>query len=376
MTNEHIFTVTELSEYIKTIIPGNKIKVQGEVSQPKLSGGHLYFSLKDDNSNIKSIVWRSKNKYIIEQGQKIVMDCRLDYYSMGGNINLIVDNITTNDEKGELYIKYEKIKEDFINKGYFNQTNKNIELPPIIKNIIIITSANGAALQDFLYNMGNNNMNVNYEVIDVVVQGLSCPKNICIELEKLDKIYDLVIITRGGGSFEDLFGFSQPELIETVHQLRFKIPPILSAIGHMVDNPLLDLVADFSAPTPSLAAQFIVDHNKKYINSLQSIKNNIRISMLDQLNLYNNILTKFNMRLNNVFSQFINLKNSCKNDIINILNNRLLQLKVMESQLNTKPQDITLFRRNIKINNPDELSMNMVLLLKWGDKEFNVKILP
>ena len=196
------------------------------------------------------------------------MDCRLDYYSMGGNINLIVDNITTNDEKGELYIKYEKIKEDFINKGYFNQSNKNIVLPPIIKNILIITSANGAALQDFLYNMGNNNMNVNYEVIDVVVQGLSCPKNICIELEKLDKIYDLVIITRGGGSFEDLFGFSQPELIETVNQLRFKIPPILSAIGHMVDNPLLDLVADFSAPTPSLAAQFIVDHNKKYINLL------------------------------------------------------------------------------------------------------------
>ena len=98
--------------------------------------------------------------------------------------------------------------------------------------------------------------------------------------------------------------------------------------------------------------------------------------MLDQLNSYNNILTKFTLRLNNVFSQFVNLKNSCKNDIINILNNRLLQLKVMESQLNTKPQDITLYKRNIKIQNPEELSMNMVLLLKWGDKEFNVKILP
>ena len=112
---EHIFTVSELSEYIKSIVSNKKVKVSGEVSQPKISGGHLYFSLKDANSNIKSIIWKSKNidKTKIEQGQKVTLDCKLDYYNNGGTVNLLVDKIIIEEDMGSLFKRYDDIKEEF-----------------------------------------------------------------------------------------------------------------------------------------------------------------------------------------------------------------------------------------------------------------------
>lgn len=373
---EHIFTVSELSEYIKSIVSNKKVKVSGEVSQPKISGGHLYFSLKDANSNIKSIIWKSKNidKTKIEQGQKVTLDCKLDYYNNGGTVNLLVDKIIIEEDMGSLFKRYDEIKEEFIKKGYFDREHKLL-LPKIIKNIHIITSENGAALQDFLYTLGNNNCNINYTISDVMVQGVDCPKNICSVLANnmFDNI-DLIIITRGGGSFEDLFGFSQPELIESVYNFCFDIP-ILSAIGHMVDNPLLDLVADVSTPTPSLAAQFIIDHNKKYIDKLHNIKITMRDKLLENININKNILSRFNDTL---YRQFINFKNNCKEAIKDKINKQLLELKCYESRLNIlhdNKNDIILFKNNIKVNNPTELIKGNEYVLRWGENEYNINII-
>ena len=373
---EHIFTVSELSEYIKTIVANKKIKVCGEVSQPKISGGHLYFSLKDDNSNIKSIIWKSKNidKTKIEQGQKVTLDCKLDYYNNGGTVNLLVDKIIIEEDMGSLFKRYDDIKNEFIKKGYFDKEHK-LSLPKIIKNIHIITSENGAALQDFLYTLGNNNCNINYTISDVMVQGIDCPKNICSVLANnmFDNI-DIIIITRGGGSFEDLFGFSQPELIESVYNFRYDIP-ILSAIGHMVDNPLLDLVADISTPTPSLAAQFIVDHNKKYIDKLHNIKITMRDKLLETININKNILLRFNDTL---YRHFVNFKNSCKETIKDRINKQLLELKCYESRIdmlqsNDFKNNIVLFKNNIKINDPTELIKGSYVL-RWGENEYNINV--
>jgi len=213
----NLFTVSELSEYLKSIVTNKKIKVSGEVSQPKLSGGHLYFTLKDSTSNLKSIIWKSKNinKESIVDGNKIIIECRFDFYGPTGNINLIVDKIITNENSGELHAEYEKIKDNFALKGYFDQSRKK-PIPDFVKNILILTSETGAALQDFIYNLTNNHSLVNFEICDVKVQGSECPANICQELVNItcsNKHYDIVVITRGGGSFEDLFGFSQPALI-------------------------------------------------------------------------------------------------------------------------------------------------------------------
>jgi exodeoxyribonuclease VII large subunit len=376
MSSEHIFTVSELANYLKSMISNNKIKVTGEVSQPVIRGGHLYFSLKDESSNIKSIVWKSKNidKETISEGQKLTIECKTDFYGGNGSVNLIVDKIIIQDGSGELFVKYEKIKQDFLKKGYFDKSRKK-QLPKIIKDILILTSENGAALQDFIYNLDNNKSLINYDIQDVKVQGIDCPKNICDYLTQLKKSnikYDLIVITRGGGSFEELFGFSQPELIEAVYNFHL---PVLSAIGHQVDNPLLDLIADVSAPTPSLAAQFIVDYNKSFVNQLNNIQDEIKLDLLNELNNRQNMLSKLNER---IYRFFTNLKNECQNLIRNDTNDLLLKLSILESRIQLdNNKNITLYSKsNKKISSNEELEdyIGQIIKLRWADKEYKIKI--
>lgn len=379
MANEHIFNITELSEYLKSILSNKKIKVSGEVSQPKLSGGHLYFSLKDESSNVKSIIWKSRNinKEEIIEGEKIIVEAKIDYYGGNGSISLIIDKIINNEGQGDLHLKYEKIKQEFLIKGYFNKLRKR-KLPEQLKNILIITSESGAALQDFIYNLDNNNSNLNYDIIDVEVQGIKCPKNICRILNKFklnNTYYDMVIITRGGGSFADLFGFSQSELIESVYDFHL---PVLSAIGHMTDNPLLDLVADYTTPTPSLASQFIVDHNKNYLRKLKLIKDNCKQELVDELIKEQNKYLDLTNKIHIIFNSLLQLKNICENKIRQDISQVMNKLCILESKLIIDIDMITLYdSMDNKINNNNELIKykDNIIKLRWNDKEYNIKIL-
>jgi len=378
MANTKVFTVSELTEYLKTIVAGKKIRIIGEVSQPTIRGGHLYFNLKDESSNIKSIIFKSKNipKDDITDGLKLTLDCKLDYYGGTGNINLIVDKIITNDGDGELFIKYEKIKLELISKGYFDKSNKK-SLPSILKNILIITSQDGAALQDFIFNLNNNKSLIKYDIIDVKVQGFECPKNICDILNNWDSnlLYDLVVITRGGGSFSDLFGFSQPELIESVFNFHL---PILSAIGHQIDNPLLDLVADYSAPTPSLASQFIVDHNKNYLNNLDNIKENFKINILNDLTNQQLLIAKLDEKINKQFYKLESIKNQIQNSLITQLNQLVIKLTILDTKINIHSNPfIELFNLDSKIYNTETLDIliGKKIKLKWGNHEYKIKLI-
>ena len=132
-----------------------------------------------------------------------------------------------------------------------------------------------------IYCAANDGIKVNQELVNVIVQGNDCPSNIIKYLEdnfikNSNDTFDLIVLTRGGGSFEDLFGFCKPELIECIYKLKI---PLLSAVGHQIDTTLVDYIADIVAPTPSLAAQYIVDHNKKYVKEL----NHIKLSLLEQI---------------------------------------------------------------------------------------------
>jgi exodeoxyribonuclease VII large subunit len=374
-----IFTISELSDFVKSIMPNKRIRVVGEVSQPVIRGGHMYFSLKDQSTNLKSIIWKSKNinRDEIIEGQKITVDAKLDFYSGNGSVNLIVEKLVNNEGSGELFKKYETFKQDFKNKGYFEKSRKKT-ISPVLKNILVITSETGAALQDFNINLENNNSNINWDIENVMVQGSDCPKNICdllLKLTQSNACYDLVVITRGGGSFEDLFGFSQPELIESVYNFHL---PVLSAIGHQVDNPLLDLIADISTPTPSLAAQFIVDHNKKYLEKLEEIRDNVKTDLLEQLSKYQCLLSKLNDKMYLIFNSLITLKNDCQNMIRQEINSLLLKFSILESKIDINTsQSITLYRKNTKITKSDDLEkyINSLLKLRWGEREFKIKII-
>ena len=365
MDKNKILTVSEFCYQIKDFLPTKKFMVIGEINQLKNSHGHHYFIFKDNDNIINATIWKSKMeslKIIIKDGDKITVEGKLDFYSVGGKLNFIIDNIISNDGIGELLKKYQKIKNDFEKKGYFDSSLK-LKLPNCIKNILLLTSESGAAYHDFLYGLENAKSNVTVELIDVIVQGVDCPQNICKQLENIKSKnlnYDLVILTRGGGSFQDLFGFSQPELIETLYNFNL---PTLSAIGHQVDNPLSDLVCDYSAPTPSLAAQFIVDYNKNYLRSYQNILQEIthimNIKLINKLEKTNNLFEKLNKK-------WLSFERNNKQKLINELNIMLRKLDNFESRL--EMYETT----NILLNGNGKIMYNKEDLLEYKGKNLEI----
>jgi len=330
--NNDPLTVSELCQLIQNIIPKKKFIISGEINQLKNSHGHIFFTFKDNENSINVTIWKYRNEIIkpkIKEGDKITIEGKLDFYSVGGKLNFIVDQILTNDGIGEMLVKYELIKTNFQKKGYFDNSNKN-KVGKIIKNIVLLTSETGAAYHDFLYGLENANAKINVELIDVIVQGNDCPKNICEELDRIKKEksnYDLVILTRGGGSFQDLFGFSNPLLIETLYKFNL---PTLSAIGHQIDNPLSDLVCDYTAPTPSLGAQFIVDHNKAYINNLKNILKDMANQMVKKIIHEQDKLNKMLEELNKKILIFETLN---KKKLLNEINEEKYKLEQLEIKL-------------------------------------------
>jgi len=369
-------TVTEFCQYVKDILPSKKFQVTGEINQLKNSHGHLFFTFKDNESCLNATIWKSKAetmKNSLKEGDKVTVEGRLDYYSSGGKLNFIIDKIVTNDGIGDLIKKYQQIKDEFEKKGYFKQDNK-LKLKPVIKNILLLTSETGAAYHDFIYGIENGGIKINIDLIDVIVQGNDCPKNICEELKKIkesNEEYDLVVVTRGGGSFQDLFGFSQPELIESLFNFNL---PTLSAIGHQIDNPLSDLVCDYSAPTPSLAAQFIVDYNKNYFNKFQKTFQELSTQLNLQLM---NDLEKVNLLLDKINKKCLSFEMENKQKLINELNLMLRKLDMLESKLDIyETSNIVLNGNGKLLKSEDELSSykGKTLEIVWNNVVVKVKV--
>ena len=373
--------VTDFCNKIKICLPTGKFKVVGEISQPKLSHGHLYFNLKDNQSNIKCILWKTKLEKCdiqINDGDKIVLEVKIDFYSFTGSINFIVENIIENQGIGNLQQKYDNIKSEFNKKGYFEKKNK-LGLPLIIKNIVILTSENGAAIKDFLFNLENNKSKINYTIIDVPVQGYDCHKIIANKLQHIydDKItfenkIDAIIITRGGGSFQDLFSFSEPELVEAV--FTYKKYPIISAIGHQIDNPILDLVADISCPTPSLAAQYLIDHNMNFINKLETIKNDLKNKLINEVIIEQKRFVEIKGKIKHTISNLYNTINLLKCQIEKDLYKQKEDLALIKNKLALNLKGIHIFKDNVELLNPHEINIGDNLCLQWNDKRFSIRI--
>ena len=344
--------VNDISELIKKALPNDNLKLCAEVRQPKISNGHMYLNLKDNSGMIGACVWKSNITSQIKElqdGDNIVVKGTLNYYSGRGSLNFIINKLLKKKGDGDLKLQYNKIMKDFEKRGYF-LPDKKIKIPNKITNILLLTSKTGAAIEDFYHTLENSNCKI--EHIDVIVQGNNCPSNICKILKDPktleDKNYDMIIITRGGGSFEDLFGFCQPELIETVYDLNI---PVLSAIGHQVDTTLLDYVADYVAATPSLAGQFIVNHNKTYINTL-IVKKNIMLNNLF-LNIKNkiDILNNQKRKVDNFKYELNDIKIKIKQELYKKINNQNLIL----TESKKKVDDFKYELNDIKIKMKQEL---------------------
>ena len=360
-------TLNDLGNIITKSLPKTNFNIKAEIRQPKIKNGHMYLSLKDKMSEISSIVWKNTEIDDVKDGDIVNVLGKLNYYQPRGSINLVISSMIKENDIGDSMKQYEMMKLEFEQKGYFN--NKQT-LPILIKNILILSSSSGAAIHDFYYTLDNNKSQVERTLVDVVVQGVDCPSSIAKAINNINSDYDLVIVTRGGGSMEDLWGFNHRDIVEAVHKCPI---PVMSAIGHMVDTTLIDYVADVSCPTPSLAAQYIVDHNMKYVEKLNQICNRSKQVILNMINKTSDNVMRWKYEIKskldtleysvhksksyvhsfiqNKINELDSLQNKYKMDKITIIhNNNIVDSSISFQEIINSKQAFTIIWNNVKLD--------------------------
>lgn len=256
-------SVSEVSNYLKKIIDNDfilmNLSVKGEISNLKYhSSGHIYFSLKDEGSKINAIMFRddkSSLNFKLEEGMSIIVKGRISIYPASGSLQLYVKSVEQEGE-GNLFIKFEKLKERLKDEGYFNEEHKK-PLPIFPKRIGIITSETGAAVRDIINVSRRRNSLVDLILYPAQVQGKDAYKTLIDGIRYFDenKSVDVIILGRGGGSIEELWNFNEEDLAKEIFKCKI---PIISAVGHETDFTISDFVSDLRAATPSQAAEIAV----------------------------------------------------------------------------------------------------------------------
>ncbi len=290
-------SVSEINDYIKSLIEEEMflqdIYVKGEISNFKkhISSGHFYFTLKDEKSEIRAIMFRAYSQRVrfkIEDGMKVVVHARVGVYQQGGSYQLYVDTIIP-DGVGELHLAYEQLKAKLAGEGLFEEENKK-PLPRFPKRIGIITSATGAAVRDIINVSTRRYPLAELVLFPALVQGEGSSSELIRALEyfNIEKCVDVIIIGRGGGSIEDLWSFNDEMLARTIFMSKI---PVISAVGHETDFTICDFVADKRAPTPSAAAELATPDINELKSTLNSFAQRAINAFLNTINMYKDILS-------------------------------------------------------------------------------------
>jgi len=280
MENVIIYSVYEITRQVRQVIESSlqPVFVTGEISSfIHHSSGHIYFNLKDENATLRCTFFKGVNSSLTFQpadGMQVICFGKLTVYEKGGYYNL---NVLKMQEAGLGFLqqKFEQLKKKLDKEGLFAQEHKK-PLPKYPDRIGIITSPTGAALQDII-NIIKRRYPVELIVYPALVQGADAPPQIIkgIKYFNATREVDFIIITRGGGSQEDLFCFNDEALARAVYDSSL---PVMSAVGHEIDFTLIDFVADKRAPTPSAAAELAVPDKKDLLNLLASLKKRLDLS--------------------------------------------------------------------------------------------------
>lgn len=260
--NDKYLTVTALTKYLKYKFDTDdnlrKVYIKGEISNFKAhTTGHLYFSIKDEGSLIKAIMFASNARKLTfepKEGSKVLVTGTVSVYPATGNYQIYVDSIEE-DGIGNLYIEFEKLKAKLSSEGLFDSKYKK-EIPKYPSSIGIVTASTGAAIRDILSTIKRRYPICKTYLFPCLVQGEYAAQDIVAKIKEANHYpLDVLIVGRGGGSFEDLNCFNNEEVARTIFDSKI---PIISAVGHEVDFTIADFVADLRAPTPTGAAEMAV----------------------------------------------------------------------------------------------------------------------
>ena len=275
-------TVTELNLYVKNKVAEdeylNNVYVSGEISNFKHHySGHMYFTLKDENSLIKCVMFKSYTatlNFVPKDGMKVAVLGTVSVYERDG-IYQIYAKAMQEDGVGALYEEYEKLKKKLELEGLFDESHKK-KIPFMPKVIGVLTSNTGAVIRDIINVSTRRNPNVNIKLLPVPVQGEGAGIKIAKAIKQMNefKLADVLIIGRGGGSLEDLWPFNEEVVARAIYESEI---PIVSAVGHETDFTIADFVADLRAPTPSAAAELVVSDIFDVKNTLDIYENRLKI---------------------------------------------------------------------------------------------------
>lgn len=342
-------TVTELNKYIKDKVAGdeylNNVLVKGEISNFKNHyTGHMYFTLKDDSSLIKCIMFKSfaqNLKFMPKDGMKVMAFGTVSVFERDG-VYQIYCKAMQEDGMGSLYTAYEELKSKLEKEGLFDISNKK-KLPFMPKVIGVLTSQTGSVIRDIINVSTRRNPNVYIRLFPVPVQGEGAASKIveAIKYMNNNKLADVLILARGGGSLEDLWPFNEEIVARAIYESEL---PIVSAVGHETDFTIADFVADLRAPTPSAAAELAVPDTEEIKIKLSNYNNRLKLALRKKVELmrlkYEKCMATraFKEPLQNINEQYIRidmLVKSMQNSIVSKLKDSKNQASKTISKLDT-----------------------------------------
>ena len=279
---KHIYTVGRLNQKIRETLLHNfaSVWVEGEISNfVCAASGHFYFSIKDDDSQIRCAMFRGDNrelKFELENGLLVQLQARIELYEKRGDLQLIVKHVEAAGG-GKLQLEFERLKQKLHKEGLFDESLKQ-EIPAYPLTVGVITSETGAALKDVISVLRKRFPIVHLIVYPTLVQGDRAPEEIRRALETAERRYEVevLLLVRGGGSIEDLWAFNDEAVARTIAACKL---PVVAGIGHEIDFTIADFVCDRRAPTPSAAAEYISPDKNELIQELNVINKNLCTEM-------------------------------------------------------------------------------------------------
>lgn len=361
------------------------IWIQGEISNlTKHRSGHYYFSLKDKSGEMSCVMFSSyvsRLNFNVEEGMRVLVSGSINVYEQRGSLQLVIRQMKQ-DGLGDLYLEFEKRKQDLLRAGYFDESHKKAK-PDYIENIGVVTGAQAAALQDVLSTIQRRWPMMKVTLYPSLVQGSLAPKSLIQSLKEADTHnHDALLIVRGGGSFEDLFCFNDVLLVKTIYSLNTYI---VSGVGHEVDTTLCDLVCDHRSVTPTAAAQWVTldqyEVMAKILNNKELLRQNMSMILNHnkvKLDSYKNhpylkdpksfIIEKqlkldgYNTQIEHALELELQKKNVIKNYTQQMHLRMMNIVKVQENKLSMVPEKL---RSNMQVllqNSRHSLQKNCALL--------------
>lgn len=343
-------TVSRLNTYIKQIFDAEEllhnIPVEGEVFGVTMSRNVIYFSLKDEEATLSCVCFYPKFIDDIKEGEKVIVTGSPNYYIKGGKLNFNVVKVERFGQ-GKLFEEFLKLKQQLENEGLFDKSHKK-EIPKIIKRIGVITSREGAVIEDIKNVAWRRNPGVNIVLYNTKVQGIGAEKEIAHAIDIMGNYedVDVLVVARGGGSLEDLWAYNT----EIVARATFNCPkPIVSAVGHETDFTIIDFVSDLRAPTPSAAAELLTFNVQDKKNELNDLVNYFIKAGQNFINVLESKISNIQYFLMNDFDKYLLSQD------IKIKRTKDGLIKFYEDYVNQNYYEIGLIENSIKKLNPIDM---------------------